>query len=809
MTDQTDAPATTGALVAGRRPRSTYRLQITGSFDLDEAARLVPYLSRLGVDTVYLSPILQAARGSEHGYDVVDPTRVDDARGGPDALARLAAAAHEAGLGVLVDIVPNHQGVGDPMQNPWWAAILREGRSSPHASAFDIDWEAGDGRVWLPVLGGTLDDVVARGELGVSPEGIGEEAPFGHARYFDLVLPLAADTAPAAQTRDPALVHRVLGQQHWRLASWRDEATVLNYRRFFTITSLAGVRVEDADVFAASHAEVLRWFREGLVDGLRIDHPDGLADPGRYLDDLSAAVSAVIGAVPFVAVEKILEHGEPLPSWWATDGTTGYDAMSEIDRVLIDPEGEAALSALDDRLRSATGLPPASPWPEMIAETKRVVAETSQAAEVARLVRCAPRRLRDGWSDEELRAGLVALLAAFPVYRSYLPAGAEHVRHAVDDARSRHPERAAVIAAIADALRDPGLEFSRRFMQTTGPVMAKGVEDAAFYRYTRLGTLTEVGGDPSQFALRVDEFHDAAQRRQSGWPTAMTALTTHDTKRSEDVRARLSVLAEIPEQWADTLGRLREIASTGHGPFDSLVWQAIVGAWPASEERLRDYAVKAARESAERTSWADPDEAFEARIDDLVAAAHGRAAPVVDELVTAIQAAGRSNALAAKVLQITGPGVPDVYQGTELWDLSLVDPDNRRPVDYALRASVLDGLDAGELPAIDDSGAAKALVVSRALRLRRDRPDLFHRYAPLPAAGSAASHVIAFDRGGAIAAVTRLPLGLAARGGWGDTVVMLPSGGWTDAFTRTQYEGGPVAAGELFARYPVVLLTRE
>ncbi|KZE89382.1 malto-oligosyltrehalose synthase [Microbacterium sp. TNHR37B] len=809
MTDRAASAATTSTVAAARTPRSTYRLQITGSFDLDEATRLVPYLARLGVDTVYLSPILQASRGSEHGYDVVDPTRVDDARGGPEALARLAVAAHEAGLGVLVDIVPNHQGVGDPMQNPWWAAVLREGRTSPHASAFDIDWEVGDGRVWLPVLGSAVDDVVARGELRVSPEGVGEEAPFGHARYFDLVLPLAAGTAPAAPTSDPDTVLRVLDQQHWRLASWRDEAAVLNYRRFFTITSLAGVRVEDADVFAASHAEVLRWFREGLVDGLRIDHPDGLADPGRYLDDLAAAVSAATGAAPFVAVEKILEYGETLPSWWATDGTTGYDAMAEIDRVLIDAGGEAGLTALDDRLRAATGLPPASPWPEMIAETKRVVAETSQAAEVARLVRCAPTRLRDAVSDEELRSGLVALLAAFPVYRSYLPAGGEHVRHAADEAVSRHPEHAAAIAAIAAALLDPGLEFSRRFMQTTGPVMAKGVEDAAFYRYTRLGTLTEVGGDPSQFALGVDEFHDAAQRRQSAWPTAMTALTTHDTKRSEDVRARLSVLAEIPERWSDVLGRLREIASTGHGPFDNLVWQAIVGAWPASEERLRAYAVKAARESAERTSWADPDDAFEARIDALVAAAHGQAAPVVDEVVAAIQAAGRSNALAAKLLQLAGPGVPDVYQGTELWDLSLVDPDNRRPVDYAVRAGVLDDLDRGELPPIDDSGAAKALVVSRALRLRRDRADLFHRYAPLPAVGAAASHVIAFDRGGAIAAVTRLPMGLTARGGWGDTVVMLPSGRWTDALTGAEHDGGAVPAGELFARYPVTLLTRE
>jgi (1->4)-alpha-D-glucan 1-alpha-D-glucosylmutase len=790
-----------------RRPLSTYRLQITPSFDLDAAAAVVPYLRELGIDTVYLSPILRAADGSDHGYDVVDPTRVDPARGGEAGFARFAEAARTAGLGVLVDIVPNHQGVGDAMQNPWWGDVLRRGRSSPHAAAFDIDWAHGGGRLRLPVLGAPLEEVLSGREISLTPDGF--------ARYYDTVLPLAEGTAPQAETSDPDAVRTALEEQHWELVHWRDEAAALNYRRFFTITTLAGVRVEQPEVFAASHAEVLRWFDHDLVDGLRIDHPDGLADPGGYLDDLSAAVAAVTGSAPYVVVEKILEHGEELPTWWATDGTTGYDAMAEIDRVLIDPAGESGLTALDARLRAETGMPSAPSWHDLIHDTKRTVADTSQAAEVGRLIRCLPEPLRlalarDGVPGEQrARDAFAEMLANYPVYRSYLPAGAEHLAHAASESARRRPDLAAAISSIVPLIADPGTELSRRFMQTTGPVMAKGVEDAAFYRATRLGTLTEVGGDPSQFSLDVREFHAAAVARLSTWPHTMTALTTHDTKRSEDVRARLSVLAEIPDRWAAALDRLRAIASTGHGPFDNLVWQAIVGAWPAAPERLREYAVKAAREAAERTSWADPDDAFEARIDDLVAAAHGRAVAVVNEIVADVRAAGWSNALSAKLLQLVGAGVPDVYQGTELWNLSLVDPDNRRAVDYDVRRRLLAELDGGASPPLDDTGAVKLLVTSRALRLRRDRPELFTRWAPVTAAGPASDHVIAVDRGGAMAVATRLPVGLAARGGWGDTVLLRRARPAVEVLTGRRYESGEIAVGDLLERYPVALLVDE
>ncbi len=798
-----------------RRPLSTYRLQVRASFDLDAAAAIVPYLRDLGVDTVYLSPILQAARGSDHGYDVVDPTRVDASRGGPEALARLAAAAREAGLGILIDIVPNHQGVADPAENPWWHDVLRRGRESEHAAAFDIDWSVG--RVRLPILGSPLDEVLAAREIRVEPAMSADEP--GHARYYDTVLPLADGTGPEAPTDDPDAVRAVLAGQHWEAVHWRDEGALLNYRRFFTITTLAGVRVELPAVFEASHVEILRWFREGIADGLRIDHPDGLADPGAYLDDLERAVRRAraerdgsepgdreAAEAPYVVVEKILEHGEELPGWWAVDGTTGYDAMADIDRVLIDPAGEAGLTEIDADLRRATGLPPAQPWPELIRDSKRAVADGAQAAEVRRLVACLPSALRGSLGDEVARDALAELLAHFPVYRSYLPAGASHLTQAADAATAHRPDLATAIESLVAVIADPGEEASRRFMQTTGPVTAKGVEDAAFYRATRLGTLTEVGGDPSVFALSVDGFHAASLRRQAAWPHTLTALTTHDTKRSEDVRARLSALAEAPERWATALAQLRSIATTGHGPFDNLVWQAIVGAWPASPERLRAYAVKAARESAERTSWADPDADFEGRVDDLVAAAHGRGVAVVNSIVGDLRTAGWSNSLSAKLLQLAGPGVPDVYQGTELWDLSLVDPDNRRPVDFSARRRLLADLDDGLLPPVDGTAGAKLLVTSRALRLRRDRPELFTRYTPMTVAGAAAEHAIAFDRGGALAVATRLPLGLAARGGWGDTVLLRHSGPTVDVFTGRRFEGSEVALAELLELYPVALL---
>jgi (1->4)-alpha-D-glucan 1-alpha-D-glucosylmutase len=778
------------------RPESTYRLQISPSFTLDDAADVTDYLRDLGVSWVYLSPLLAATSGSAHGYDVVDPSRIDDSRGGPEGFERFVARARDAGLGVLVDIVPNHVGVGTPRENPWWWDVLRLGRVSPHAVAFDIDWEHGGGRVRLPILGADLDTLIAAGDIAIDPEPAAD-APDGTLVYFEHVLPLA----PGSGRRGDD-VRAVLDAQHYELRFWRDQSSELNYRRFFGVSELAGVRVEVPEVFAASHREILRWVHEGLADGLRVDHPDGLTDPGAYLDRLADATGGA-----YTLVEKILEPGEELPSWWRVDGTTGYDALAEIDRLLTDPEGERVLDQIDGALRAETGVSEAPAWNDLSHSTKRMIADEVLQSEVRRLVRNLPSAVPG--ADE----ALAEILASFPVYRSYLPAGREHLDAAVDDAARRRPDLAEAIHALAPVLSDPRLEVARRFEQTSGPVMAKGVEDTAFYRFTRLSSLTEVGADPSIFSLTPHEFHAAQQKRLAAWPHSMTTLSTHDTKRSEDVRARLAVLAELPDRWADVLGRLRGIATTGHGPLDSLLWQAAVGAWPISAERLEAYAVKAARESGESTTWWSPDAGFEAGLAALARAAHGEARDILTGFVTEISPPGWSNSLSAKLLQLTAPGVPDVYQGSELWDLSLVDPDNRREVDFDARRQMLGRLDAdaarGVLPGLDSSGAAKLLVTSRALRLRRGHPERFERYRPIPAEGEASAHLVAVDRGGIVAVATRLPVGLARRGGWGDTALPLSDTPVTDALTGRRFEGGRIRVGELLDRLPVALLVEE
>ncbi|MDY0909499.1 malto-oligosyltrehalose synthase [Microbacterium sp. CFBP9034] len=777
-------------MAPARSPRSTYRLQVRPSFTLEHAAALADYLHDLGVDAVYLSPVLTSSGGSDHGYDVVDPGAVDPARGGADGLDAAARAFHDRGLRVLVDIVPNHVGVARAEENAWWWDVLAHGAGSRFAHYFDIDWEFGAGKLRVPVLGESLADAAASGSLRV--EG-------GELRYHDHRFPLA----PGSRA-DGDEVLEVHGRQHYELMDWRREAYDLNYRRFFGVSSLAALRVEEDDVFDAAHAEVARWIGDGLVDGLRIDHPDGLRAPVDYLERLAA-----LSGGAYTLVEKILERGEQLPQFFAADGTTGYDALAEFDRVFVDAAGETGLDELDRRLRAATGLEPNPGWEPLIASTKRAVADGILQSEVRRLERelALPR--------DDVADALAELLANFPVYRSYLPAGAEHLERAAAHARDRRPDLAEAIDAVLPSLGDPRHPAALRFQQTSGMVMAKGVEDTAFYRFTRLGTLTEVGADPSQFALSVEEFHRAQALRQAVWPHTMTTLSTHDTKRGEDVRARLSVLAEIPDRWGDVLDELRDAATTGDGPFDALLWQAIVGAWPASRERLHAYAEKASRESGEATSWLAPDEAFErgmhALVDRVFDDADLRAR--VESFVAEIEPAGWSNALGAKLLQLAGPGVPDVYQGSELWEQSLVDPDNRRTVDFDARRRLLGAIDGGEQPLVDGSGAVKLLVTSRTLRLRRERPELFTRYTPATVVGPAAHHAVAVDRGGALVVATRLPIALAARAarsgtGWGDTTLLRHAGPTTDVFTGRRFQGA-IRLAELLDLYPVALLVAE
>ena len=428
-----------------------------------------------------------------------------------------------------------------------------------------------------------------------------------------------------------------------------------------------------------------------------------------------------------------------------------------------------------------------------------------------------PEALEGAESDDESASSASAtrvadaiaeLLACFPVYRSYLPLGEEHLREAAALAKQHRPDLSDTIDALRPILSNPEHPAAVRFQQTSGMVMAKGVEDTAFYRYTRLGSLTEVGADPSEFSIGVAEFHRRQQLRQASFPSSLTTLSTHDTKRGEDVRARISVLAEIPEVWEQALTELRGDTPLGDGPLESLLWEAIVGAYPASRERLHAYAEKAAREAGNSTRWAAPREDFERRMHQLVDSAFDdeRVVGVLRRLLDAIEQPGWSNSLSAKLIQLTAPGVPDVYQGSELWETSLVDPDNRRPVDFDIRRLYLAAVDAGSHPPIDDTGAAKLLVTTRALRLRRDHPDLFTRYAPVTAFGAARHHLIGFDSGEAITLAARLPVGLARDGGWADTTVQLAGKPFTDVIADRDYEGGTLALGEVFERYPVALL---
>ncbi|TFV88561.1 malto-oligosyltrehalose synthase [Blastococcus sp. CT_GayMR16] len=761
-------------------PAATYRLQVHAGFRLQDAAEIADYLADLGVTHAYSSPLLRSAEGSNHGYDTVDHTHIDEARGGREGFDRFVAALHEHGLGLVLDLVPNHMGVADAAAAPWWWAVLQHGQESAHAAAFDIDWQFGGGKVRIPVLG-SADDVA---ELKVVD---------GELHYYENRFPLA----PGTDSGTPQEVH---ARQHYELVDWRRADSDLNYRRFFAINTLAGLRVEDPEIFDATHALVLQLVRDGAVDGLRIDHPDGLADPKGYLARLAEASDN-----RWTVVEKILEPGEDLPGSWRTAGTTGYDALAEVDEVLIDPAGEPALTALDTELAGRQ-----VDYAELVRMSKREVTDGMLGSEVARLVRVIGEL--PGIDAAQQMEALAELLATFPVYRSYLPDGREHLDATVSAVRDRRPDLVAAVDALHPVLAQAGSEAATRFEQTSGPVMAKGVEDSAYYRWSRFVALNEVGGDPDRFGSTVEEFHAAQQRRAERYPASMTTLSTHDTKRSEDVRARLAVLAEIPTEWTRLVRWLMNRHPLADRPLAHLVWQNLLGAWPLSRERAHAYVEKAAREAGTSTTWTEPDEAFEGQLHGLVDAAFDDPAThaEIQELVDRIAAFGWSNSLAQKLLQLTMPGVPDVYQGTELWDFSLVDPDNRRPVDYASRRKLLASLDGGEVPAVDESGAAKLLVVSRVLRARRDNPEWFAGYEPVAVTGSAADHVVAFDRGGVVAVATRLPAGLA-REGWGDTALQLPNGAWRDLLTgeRIVSDVAGVAADRLLAQLPVALLVRD
>ena len=745
-------------------PASTYRLQVRRDFTLADATALLDHLADLGVGAVYLSPLLRSTTGSAHGYDTVDVSEIDPDRGGEDGLQALFAAAAEAGLGVVVDIVPNHLGVEVPAENPAWWDVLQHGRDAAHASWFDVDWSRP--RLLLPVLGDDAELRVEDGEL----------------RYYDHRFPLAPGSW--SEGEDAETVH---GRQHYELVHWTRGNTELGYRRFFAVTTLAGVRQEDEAVFDATHVKVREWVERG-VTGLRIDHPDGLVDPGEYLRRLRA-----LAPEQWITVEKILEPGEQLPADWPVEGTTGYDAMREVNGLFVDRGHEHELTALYQRLtgdeRSIA---------EHVEAGKRMVVTELLVAEIRRMAALVPE-------VDDAEAAIAEVAVAFAVYRSYLPDGVADLDHALALAARRRPELRDALDALSPRLHDADDELARRMQQLSGATMAKGTEDTAFYRYARFIALNEVGADPDELGIDLEAFHAAQVARQDRQPRSMTGLSTHDTKRGEDVRARLAVLAEIPQAWGGFAEQFLAATAVPRPAFGYFLAQTLVGAGPVERERMHAYAEKAMREASDGTTYTDVDEAYEAAVHAAVDAAYDepqlRAA--WDDLVAAVTPHGWTNALGQKLVQLTMPGIPDVYQGTELWDDSLVDPDNRRPVDFDRRRALLAEVRRSH-PAVDDTGAAKLWVTTQALHARREHPELFTGYTPLHASGPAADHLVAFDRGGALTLATRLPVGLAAAGGWLDTALTLP-GRFVDQLTGREHEG-TVQVADVLDRYPVALL---
>ena len=757
---------------------STYRLQLRGrssgfGFTFADAENLLDYLDDLGVSHLYLSPIITAVGGSSHGYDVTDPTTVSPELGGPDGLARLAAAARARGMGLVVDIVPNHVGVDKPEQNAWWWDVLRHGRTSDYAAFFDIDWDSEDGRIVLPLLGS--DDDIA--DLRVDD---------GLLRLGDLALPIAPGTSDGTGPE----VH---DRQNYRLVGWRRGQ--LGYRRFFSITSLAGLRQEDRAVFDASHAEVARWFADGLVDGVRIDHPDGLTNPSGYL----AWLRELLGAQAWIVIEKILAADEALEPTLPVDGTTGYDVLREVGGVFVDPLGAAALTELFE----STGIDYQG-MPTMLADLKIRAATDTLASELRRLRRSIAAAA--GADHPLLPEAVAALLTHIDVYRTDYLGLAAILPSALAKTQAAKPELGPALQVVAAALAHGG-EPAARLQQLCGAVTAKAVEDCMFYRDARLVSLNEVGGEPLRFGVGAAEFHHSAATRARIWPQTMTTLSTHDTKRAEDVRARIGVLSQVPSLWSEFVARWEIEAPSPDAATGRFLWQNIFGVWPVSGEvtdqlraRLHGYAEKAIREAAWHTSWNDPDAAFEDAVHRwLDTVLDGKVAGQLNEFVAQLNSHAASDALGQKLLALTVPGIPDIYQGTELWDDSLVDPDNRRPVDYAARRAALKELQ-----------HPKIRIVTTALRLRRSHPDSFlhGEYLPVLASGQASDHVVAFRRGTDIlVAVTRWTVRLAETG-WGNTVLPLPDGSWTDTLTGAT-ASGPTSAAELFADLPVVLLERN
>ncbi|UBV41929.1 malto-oligosyltrehalose synthase [Deinococcus taeanensis] len=928
-------------------PLSTYRLQLHRDFDFGAARRALPYLARLGVTDVYLSPIWASTPGSTHGYDVTDHAAVNPELGGLTGLRRLAARARELGLGLIVDFVPNHMGIQGG-HNPYWEDVLRHGQASRYAHFFDISWQplkrALEGKVLLPVLGDQYGRVLERGELilerdggefslrywerrlPVSPRSVGQLLTWAYealpARTDTVTLGELAsirrsvDTLPrstsadltdqdrviraqevqvmtrrlgalldaspevrsvmdatvSAVNADRERLDRLVSEQNYRLAFWKVAAEEINYRRFFDINDLAALRMEDPRVFAWAHATLFDLLRQGLIQGVRLDHTDGLYDPAGYFRALQDGAAHALGREPgpdlplYVVAEKILEPGEQLPDAWAIHGTTGYDFLAQLNGVFVDGANEEEVSAM---YRRFTG--DRLSYGEHLYRGKHLIQRVSLPGEVNVLAEHLERLAESDLSARDftlstLRAAIREVIASFPVYRTYIradgarePGDDAKIAHAIRDAKAHNRREGltldptvfdylhAVLTLNApdDRTRAAYADFALKFQQLTGPVTAKGAEDTAFYRYARLLSLNEVGGDPSLYGTPVSTFHDAAQARATRWPHAMLGGSTHDTKRGEDTRARISVLSEMPQTWSAYLSRwsplIRSLATElelGSAPaaLDAYVLlQNTLGAYPLDgnvtdfPDRLSAYMLKAAREAKLHTSWASPDSEYEEALDRLVRGllADPGFRASMDELHARISPHGAQNGLSASLVRLSAPGVPDTYQGSEGWNQSLVDPDNRRPVNYAALNRTLGRLERGAgvelarrlLDRYAD-GAVKVMVTWAALHARAAQPELFRNGAYRPLDGG--RHVLAFMRElGAQRAVTvaprltftltreRTPWALGEV--WGNRQLALPAGTYVNALTgeRLRARSGKVPLAKVLEDFPLALLLRE
>jgi (1->4)-alpha-D-glucan 1-alpha-D-glucosylmutase len=923
-------------------PRATCRLQLHAGFTFADAEALVPYLAELGISHLYLSPILKARPGSQHGYDIVDHATLNPELGDRDAFERLAGAAIRAGMGIVLDIVPNHMGVGGS-ENGLWQDVLEWGEDSPYARFFDIDWQPARrevrGKLLLPFLGDHYGAVLERGELvprfdratgeiavwygphclplavrdyaGLVESAVGQlgETPDGDAlagvlvdlhafsamgggrsveqrrgagRAAKALLAQAAENPAVRTAIDRVLaelagradaLHRLLERQAWRLSFWRVAADEINYRRFFDINDLAALRmVEEPELFDLAHALIFELLRAGLVHGLRIDHVDGLFNPADYCRHLQARVGVALGRPVsdpddrpiWLVVEKILAAHETIRRDWPVAGTTGYDFLNQVAGLFVDGEGEAALTAIHERITGTV-----MDVDREVYESKKRIIDDHMAGEVRVLAGRLGRIAVSNWRSRDftlsgLYSALKAVLAGLPVYRTYVTSrratdsDRRYIAWAVAQARRRavgDPSAYTFIEGVLDTSaavtygRRAVVDFAMRFQQVSGPVMAKGLEDTVLYRCNRL---IEVGGDPRRFGLSAAAFHNAMRARQRGHPQAMLATATHDTKRGEDTRLRIAMLSSLGERWGQRLDRwhqlnasFRRMLESGPAPDPNdelFLYQTMIGAWPDEGpdpifvDRMVAATLKAVREAKRRTSWNAPDEAYEAAVSDFVRriCETGRVNPFLDDFQP-FQAhcavLGMLAGLAQTVLKLTVPGVPDLYQGNELWDLSLVDPDNRRPVDWDLRRRMLGSMEDGPLPADPAhwrSGAVKQEIIRRLLNLRRRDPELFDHgaYRPLTVRGD--NTVIAFARQTPERALVVVVPPLAARlwpegwampplaAEWRGLHVETPRRGsarrWRNVLgggeiTPVLRRGHPVLGGpDLFASFPLAVL---